>query len=145
MEYKLKQHIQCKAKKIVPFGVFMYCPNGTDMLCHISNISNNYISDISNFITIGDIYDAEVVLDKSGKLSLSLKHLNLQDKSKSYETAHKSVRKACEHSTDVDDDNKSEIDKLIDAWKKDYKSQVGVGDPRQLGQKSKRRRRRNTK
>lgn len=144
MEYKLKQHIQCKAIRIVSFGVFMYCPNGSEMLCHISNIANEFVSDISKYVTVGEIYDAEVVLDKSGKLSLSLKHLALKDNSKEERNQmNKQSKKKPMKSKSVaiiEEDDRPEIDKLIDSWKKDYKSNVGIGDPRQLGQKSKRRR-----
>lgn len=135
MDYIVGQHVQCKAVKVVPFGAFMYCPNGEELLCHISNVSDRYVANVADFVTVGEIYDCKVIIDKAGKIGLSLKHLKLQNRN-TVEIRRPDLQVArCE--------NKSEeaygIDKLIEDWKKDYKTHVGIGDPRQLGQKSKRR------
>lgn len=135
MDYIVGQHVQCKAVKVVPFGAFMYCPNGEELLCHISNVSDGYVANVADFVTVGEIYDCKVIIDRAGKIGLSLKHLKLQTRN-TVEIRRPDLQVArCE--------NKSEeaygIDKLIEDWKKDYKTHVGIGDPRQLGQKSKRR------
>lgn len=135
MDYIVGQHVQCKAVKVVPFGAFMYCPNGEELLCHISNVSDRYVANVADFVTVGEIYDCKVIIDRAGKIGLSLKHLKLQNRN-TVEIRRPDLQVArCE--------NKSEeaygIDKLIEDWKKDYKTHVGIGDPRQLGQKSKRR------
>ena len=122
MDYIVGQHVQCKAVKVVPFGVFMYCPNGEELLCHISNVSDRYVANVADFVTVGEIYDCKVIIDRAGKIGLSLKHLKLQNR------------------------NTVEIRRPdLQLTKKDYKTNVGIGDPRQLGQRSKRRNKKGSK
>lgn len=135
MDYIVGQHVQCKAVKVVPFGAFMYCPNGEELLCHISNVSDGYVANVADFVTVGEIYDCKVIIDLAGKIGLSLKHLKLQNRN-TVEIRRPDLQVArCENKSEED----YGIDKLIEDWKKDYKTHVGIGDPRQLGQKSKRR------
>lgn len=135
MDYIVGQHVQCKAVKVVPFGAFMYCPNGEELLCHISNVSEGYVANVADFVTVGEIYDCKIIIDRMGKTGLSMKHLKLQNRN--------TVEIRRPDNQVARRENKSEescgIDKLIEDWKKDYKTHIGIGDPRQLGQKSKRR------
>lgn len=135
MDYIVGQHVQCKVVKVVPFGAFMYCPNGEELLCHISNVSDGYVTNVADFVTVGEIYDCKVIIDRAGKIGLSLKHLKLQNRN-TIEIRRPDIPVArCENKSAED----YGIDKLIEDWKKDYKTHVGIGDPRKLGQKSKRR------
>ena len=136
MDYIVGQHVQCKAVKVVPFGAFMYCPNGEELLCHISNVSDGYVANVADFVTVGEIYDCKVIIDRAGKIGLSLKHLKLQNRNTVEIRRPDNQVARCEHKSE----EAYGIDKLIEDWKKDYKTNVGIGDPRQLGQKSKRRR-----
>lgn len=141
MDYIVGQHVQCKAVKVVPFGAFMYCPNGEELLCHISNVSDRYVANVADFVTVGEIYDCKVIIDRAGKIGLSLKHLKLQNRN----TVE--IRRPDLQLTKRENKSEEEcgIDKLIEDWKKDYKTNVGIGDPRQLGQRSKRRNKKGSK
>jgi len=66
--------LQGKVTGIMSFGAFVSMENGESGLVHISEISNNYISDISQLLSIGDVVKVKVLsVDEKGKLSLSIK------------------------------------------------------------------------
>ena len=65
--------------KILPAGIIVHL-SGTDFteLIHISEISTDYVSDISEYVTVGEKYTAKAQLGKYGNKELTLKHLNLK-------------------------------------------------------------------
>ena len=66
--------LQGKVTGIMSFGAFVSMDNGESGLVHISEISNNYISDIGQLLQIGDVVKVKVLsVDEKGKLSLSIK------------------------------------------------------------------------
>ena len=66
--------LQGKVTGIMSFGAFVSMDNGVSGLVHISEISNNFISDINQIIKVGDIVKVKVLsIDEKGKLSLSIK------------------------------------------------------------------------
>jgi len=61
--------------KIKPFGAIVQLPDKSQGLVHISHISNMYVQDINDFISVGDVVNVKVlsVEAASGKISLSIK------------------------------------------------------------------------
>jgi len=56
------------------FGAFIKLPDGSNGLCHISEISNEYIKDLSTHLTMNQSVDVKIIgIDKSGKINLSIK------------------------------------------------------------------------
>ena len=66
--------LQGKVTGIMSFGAFVSMEDGTSGLVHISEISNNFISDINQLLQVGDEVKVKVLsVDGKGKLSLSIK------------------------------------------------------------------------
>ena len=63
-----------KVMSVLPFGAFVSIDKDTSGLVHISEISNEYIKDINDFIKKGDNVKVKVLsVDESGKITLSIK------------------------------------------------------------------------
>ncbi|MCO6540989.1 MAG: RNA-binding protein S1 [Lactobacillus sp.] len=62
-----------KVTGIKDFGAFVDIGNGQSGLVHISQISNDYVKDIHDKLSVGDIVTAVVVGDNHGKIALSIK------------------------------------------------------------------------
>lgn len=59
---------------VMPFGVFVDIGSDESGLVHISELSNNYVKDINEFVKKGDAVKVKVVrIDDDGKISLSMK------------------------------------------------------------------------
>ncbi len=67
---------------IQPYGAFALLPDHTNGLIHISEISNKYVSDVNNFVTIGESIRVKVIdIDQeTHQAKLSLKALNRYNK-----------------------------------------------------------------
>ena len=52
---------QGKVARLVPYGAFIELDKGIDGLLHISNVSWDWISDISQVLKVGDVIDVQVM------------------------------------------------------------------------------------
>lgn len=63
-----------KVESVMPFGAFVALPGNKSGLVHISEITNEYVEDINDYIKAGDTVSVKVLdIDKAGKISLSIK------------------------------------------------------------------------
>ena len=70
-----------KVLSVMPFGAFVSLPEKKSGLVHISEITSEYIEDINDYIKVGDTVKVKVIgVDKAGKLSLSIKKANSEEK-----------------------------------------------------------------
>ncbi|WP_367670485.1 polyribonucleotide nucleotidyltransferase [Sodalis-like secondary symbiont of Drepanosiphum platanoidis] len=71
-----------KVTKIVDFGAFVSIGNGNkEGLVHISQISNNRIEKVSDYLSLGQSVKVKVLeIDKYGRIRLSMKIINLYKK-----------------------------------------------------------------
>ena len=69
-----------KVLKIKPFGAIVSLPGGIPGLVHISQITNGFVQDVGDVLSVGDEVDARVVSHDpaSGKISLSMKDVPQQ-------------------------------------------------------------------
>lgn len=59
---------------IMPFGAFVALPEDKSGLVHISEITDEYVENINDYIKTGDKVKVKIVgIDKSGKIRLSIK------------------------------------------------------------------------
>lgn len=66
--------VEGKVTGIMPFGAFVDIGSGESGLVHISELSENYVSDINSFVKKGDRVKVKVIkIDEKGKISLSMK------------------------------------------------------------------------
>lgn len=71
IEYKVGDVVEGKVKKIVDFGAFIELPGGVDGLIHISKLSDNHISRVSDVVSEGDSIAVEIVEFKGTKIGLA--------------------------------------------------------------------------
>lgn len=69
---------------ITNFGAFIQLEKGKTGLVHISEVSNNYVKDINNYLKNHDSVKVKVLsIDKDGRISLSIKQAQPKIRTKS--------------------------------------------------------------
>ena len=65
---------EVKVEKIVNFGAFCEIAPGKSGLIHVSELSDEFVKEVEEFLKIGDVIKAKVIgVDPQGKIRLSLK------------------------------------------------------------------------
>lgn len=82
-----------KIVKITKFGVFVEIEKGLVGLVHISEISKNFVDDISKILKIGDIVNVKILNNQKNKLSLSIKQVQELNLSKTNYIKKESINK----------------------------------------------------
>jgi S1 RNA binding domain protein len=74
MSIEVGSKLQGKVTGITHFGAFVELPGGTTGLVHISEVADNYVKDINEFLKVGDQVEVKVMsIEKDGKIGLSIK------------------------------------------------------------------------
>ncbi len=75
--------VEGRVTGITKFGAFVKLVNGRDGLVHISEIANEFVADINQFVTVGDTVKVKVIglNTKLNKFDLSIKQ-TLEDAKK---------------------------------------------------------------
>ncbi len=64
---------------IADFGVFVRCKTGEEGLIHISEVANEFVTNINKFVKLGEKVKVKVLgRNKKGKLEFSIKKANVQ-------------------------------------------------------------------
>lgn len=71
VEYKVGDVVRGVVKKIVDFGAFIELPGGVDGLIHISKISDERVSKVSDVLNEGDEMMVEIIEFKGNKIGLA--------------------------------------------------------------------------
>lgn len=72
--YKSGDVIQVTVTAIKPYGAFVVTDDGVDGFIHISEISEEFVNRISNYIVVGEKAVVKVIdINERGQLKLSLK------------------------------------------------------------------------
>lgn len=89
MKFEKNKIIQGTVSGITEYGAFVKFDEYYSGLIHISEISDKFVSDINNFVKIGDVVSV-LILDvdhKNYHLKLSIKNINYKnDRKKHYKT-----------------------------------------------------------
>ena len=73
--------VEGKVTRITNFGAFVDLEDGKSGLVHISEVADEYVDKVSDFLSEGDTVQAKVVnIDGNGKIALSIKKLKQQQK-----------------------------------------------------------------
>ena len=60
--------IEGKVSGIMPFGAFVALPENKVGLVHISEVASSYVTDVSQYLTVGDTVKVKVIkVDEKGK------------------------------------------------------------------------------
>lgn len=66
--------VEGKVSGITGFGAFVDLPEGKTGLVHISEVARNYVKDIKEHLTVGQVVKVKVLtMEPGGKISLSIK------------------------------------------------------------------------
>lgn len=90
--YRVDQIVDAKVVTVKPYGALLAIDNVAKGLLHISEISSSYVSDITDYFSVGDTIRVEIIAvdEKNGFLKFSLKSVNDQGpkKKKKYHQEH---------------------------------------------------------
>ena len=76
MGIELGSVVEGKVTRITKFGAFVELEDNKSGLIHISEVADEYVNDISEFLQVGQTVQAKVVaIDNNGKIALSIKKL----------------------------------------------------------------------
>ncbi len=83
--------VEGKVSRITNFGAFIELEGGKSGLIHISEVADEYVSTVSDFLEEGQVVQAKVVnIDANGKIALSIKKLKQQQKAEAEKPKFKS-------------------------------------------------------
>ena len=119
----LDAHYSVTVETILPIGAVVRMDDGSTELVHISQISDTFIDDVSNFVSVGDMLDAVCVKGTDKKpLQLSFKHLKLRSKVSSVKAKSwgKNNRNNADNTNKSNKLNRSDIMELPNKSDKNY-------------------------
>lgn len=74
MSIEVGSKLEGKVTGITHFGAFVELPEGVTGLVHISEIADNYVKDVNEFLKVNDMVKVKVInVEKDGKIGLSIK------------------------------------------------------------------------
>lgn len=74
MELAIGAILEGKVTGITKFGAFVSLPGGKTGMVHISEIAHAYVSDINEYLSVGqDVKVKVIAIDPAGKINLSIK------------------------------------------------------------------------
>lgn len=77
MSYEVGSIMEGIVSRITKFGAFVELPGGKDGLIHISEVADEYVKNIEDFIKEKDKVKVKIIsIDKDGKIGLSVRQVN---------------------------------------------------------------------
>ena len=74
MDLEVGTILEGKVTGITKFGAFVQLPGGASGLVHISEIANAFVSDVNDYLKMGDAVKVKVIsINEAGKINLSIK------------------------------------------------------------------------
>ena len=74
MEFGVGSVVEGKVTGITKFGAFVSLPGGKSGLVHISEIASSYVSEVSDFLQVGQQVKVKVIgIDDFNRINLSIK------------------------------------------------------------------------
>ena len=73
MQMEVGKIVEGKVVKIAKFGAFIELEPKVNGLVHISEISKQFIVNVSDFLSVGDKVKVKILNSENGKISLSIK------------------------------------------------------------------------
>jgi S1 RNA binding domain protein len=74
MSIEVGSKLEGKVTGITHFGAFIELPDGVTGLVHISEVADNYVKDVNEFLKVNDMVTVKVInVEKDGKIGLSIK------------------------------------------------------------------------
>ena len=73
MELVVGQKYKCEVVEIRQYGAIVKMEDGTRQLLHISNISDQFVKDVADFVSIGETYEVTAIPGKSRDVEITLR------------------------------------------------------------------------
>ncbi len=74
MELEVGSIVEGRVSGITKFGAFVALPEGKSGLVHISELANTFVSDVSEFVQMGQTVKVRILgISPEGKINLSIK------------------------------------------------------------------------
>jgi len=98
MSFEVGSLVEGRIVEIVKFGVFVKIRGGKTGLVHISQISNEFVREVADYVSVGQDVVAKVVsVDDRGRIQLSLKEVTPEEEKEFLKDAkHDSIREDTE-------------------------------------------------
>jgi len=82
-EELIGQIIEGEVTNVTNFGAFVKLGTGEEGLVHISEVANQYVTDINEFVAVGDVVNVKVLKrNDKNKLELSIKQTQAKSEEK---------------------------------------------------------------
>lgn len=120
MELSVGSYYSVSVVRLINSGAIVELEDGSTQLIHISNISNKYVSNISDFVSVGNTYSALAINGKVKPIELSLAHLDLGPKPVRDNVRGDKRRPAVKHTT-----YKPSLDEMIAKSEGSYEDKFG--------------------
>lgn len=72
---EIGQILDGTVSKIMPYGVFVSLPGGKSGMIHISQLSNGYVKDTHEVVTLNQALRVKVISNENGKIGLTLRFI----------------------------------------------------------------------
>jgi len=82
MEYKINDIVECTVVEIRNIGAFVDLPGGQRGLIHISEVSDDYVENVNDYLSVGQKVKAKIIGINGFKISLSLKQSVINNNNK---------------------------------------------------------------
>ncbi len=92
MQVEVGAVLEGKVTGIVKFGAFVELPGGKSGLIHISEVSTDYVTEVSEHLSEGQKIKVKVIGCEDGKISLSAKQVMLEEKKAKPKRKSKTVK-----------------------------------------------------
>ncbi|MCD1146822.1 S1 RNA-binding domain-containing protein [Peptoniphilus sp. KCTC 25270] len=121
MELEVGKIVDGVVTGLAKFGAFVQIDENTSGLVHISEVSNDYIKEVSDVLKKGDKVKVKVLsIDPSGKIGLSIKQTEEKKKSE----YKKSVPQAVTLSKVVHKTENTSFDEMLSKFMKDSNEKI---------------------
>ncbi len=79
MQPEVGEVLEGKVSGVTKFGAFVSLPGGKSGLVHISEIANTFVSDVAQFVSVGQTVKVKVIGINGDKINLSIKRAEETD------------------------------------------------------------------
>lgn len=87
--YKIGDTVKCVVTGFKEYGIFVKVDNDYNGLIHISEISNSFVHNVTDYAEIGEIIYAKII-----EIKEEIKHLNLSIKNINYKIDGKEIEES---------------------------------------------------
>lgn len=126
MELEIGKKYDVKIVKIIKVGAIAELSDGSTELIHLSNISNQFVDDVSKFVIVGHTYQSTCQQGKTKPAELTLRPLDLKPiisnpkESKNSESLNTTYEKP----NNLKKEEKPSLDDMISAMNADYQDKT---------------------